>query len=1210
MFHSTDGYTGQADLTVVTNDQGHTGTGGPLTDTDTVHIGVVPQVWYIDNTNTGAGNGAGTAADPFHSIAAFNASAGPGQNDYIVIQTGTGTYTGDGLNLQDGQQVYGAGETLSFTNPVNGAVVNILDGTGTRPTINVTTAGDQGIDLAANNTIRGINITTAAGTTGLDDGQGASGNAVGNLTVSHMAISGAGQAVDIDQGGALNVTLDSVSSSGGAQGIQLGTTVGGTALTGSFVGGTGSISGSTSAGFLVGDGSGGASTGGTLAISYGGTISTGTAVSTVNIQDHSTGLVTLSGNLTHTGTSGSAIILDDNSSSFTFSGSASNLTTGSSNAINITHQTGGTVAFQGGLNIDTTSGTGVNLGTGNAGGTFNFTGGNLTIDTTGGNGFVATGGGTVNVTGSGNHINSGSGTALNISNTTIGASNVTFHDISANGGSNGIVLDTTGSSGGLHVTGNGTTVGASGGGVIQHMTGADGAVAGNGIYLNNTFDVELNGLQLNDFDNSAIRGFSVTGFTLTNSTISGTSGNSSGPTEGAITFGTSNPGGANGLLGTGSSASLIDNVNVSGAIEHTIEVYNQSGSFGLTISNSNIHDNSTASGSDGILMEMQGTATATVNITGNTFSNNKSQAIQVAANDSSSVNLTITNNTITRGTQGNEGIVLSNGSNGDLTTLIDGNTISGFSGVSIFVGQTAGNATAASLLQATISNNNITAPTTATNSAILAFLTSTVGQVSQARILIDNNTVTQNSTQGVARGIFVDTPDANTTPNFDVTVSNNTVHITDSVAGVNGIAVQARRGTMDADIFGNHVDFPNGTPGGVVGIRERQANTDGAATVPTATIQRDGSASGTASGVLADNNPGNTVEILGTVTIAANGTVQLPATPPLPLFAAPGGVASSTGSPGVTQLTQAQLDSVVAAAIGQWAHAGASAAQLAALAAITFSVADLAGDTIGEQTPGHIVIDIDAAGHGWFVDPTPSDNSEFAHAANAAGTDLFTDPSHAAAGHLDLLTTVAHEMGHVLGLSDQTAASDAHDLMYVDLVDGERRLPDPTDVPLVNTTPLTPSIAPGPVGSAPIVSGTPGNDTIDAGHGGNILFGGAGADNFVFANVDIHAATAPPLTHVADYHFAERDAFDFSALTSAFHGSAISDASVVRAVEDPSGTFATLQVNTSDGRLDKGISTWVDVVQLDGAHAGDDVSVLIDSHAAVHVAHLHAGLLM
>ena len=288
---------------------------------------------------------------------------------------------------------------------------------------------------------------------------------------------------------------------------------------------------------------------------------------------------------------------------------------------------------------------------------------------------------------------------------------------------------------------------------------------------------------------------------------------------------------------------------------------------------------------------------------------------------------------------------------------------------------------------------------------------------------------------------------------------------------------------------------------------------------------------------------------------------------------------------------------------------------------------------------------MDAAGRGWFVDPTPNDNSEFTHAANAAGTDLFTDPSNAAAGHLDLLTTVAHEMGHVLGLDDTTAASTAHDLMFIDLVDGERRLPDAADVALANGTSAAQAEAALPpsaqaAAGTPIVVGTAGNDTIDAGHGGNILVGGAGADNFVFANVEIHAATpwslmsalwggAPPvtppaLTHVADYSFAQGDSFDFSALTSAFHGSGASDAQIVRAVEDPSGTFATLQVNAIGpgsigswasmllrGNADNswnGTASWVNVAQLDGAHAGDDVSVLIDSHA-VHLAQVHVGLL-
>jgi hypothetical protein len=220
-------------------------------------------------------------------------------------------------------------------------------------------------------------------------------------------------------------------------------------------------------------------------------------------------------------------------------------------------------------------------------------------------------------------------------------------------------------------------------------------------------------------------------------------------------------------------------------------------------------------------------------------------------------------------------------------------------------------------------------------------------------------------------------------------------------------------------------------------------------------------------------------------------------------------------TPGETHLSQTQFDSVVAAAIGQWAAAGATAAQLAALHATTFSVSNLSGNTIGEQTPGHITIDDDAAGHGWFIDPTPNDNSEFRHAQNAAGTDLLTDASNAAAGHLDLLTAVSHELGHVLGLPDSAAPTDAYDLMYINLVDGERRLPSTENVthagdvapsgairdatsgsaraPAVNNAMSsggpaeTPTVESGPTTQAAATAGNPpvidghaaGNDTLD-----------------------------------------------------------------------------------------------------------------------------------
>ena len=55
--------------------------------------------------------------------------------------------------------------------------------------------------------------------------------------------------------------------------------------------------------------------------------------------------------------------------------------------------------------------------------------------------------------------------------------------------------------------------------------------------------------------------------------------------------------------------------------------------------------------------------------------------------------------------------------------------------------------------------------------------------------------------------------------------------------------------------------------------------------------------------------------------------------------------------------------------------------QIVALGAIEVRTADLDGLTLGlsDVTDGIIVVDVNAAGYGWFVDPSLQRDEEFAH---------------------------------------------------------------------------------------------------------------------------------------------------------------------------------------------------------------------------------------
>jgi uncharacterized protein YbdZ (MbtH family) len=77
----------------------------------------------------------------------------------------------------------------------------------------------------------------------------------------------------------------------------------------------------------------------------------------------------------------------------------------------------------------------------------------------------------------------------------------------------------------------------------------------------------------------------------------------------------------------------------------------------------------------------------------------------------------------------------------------------------------------------------------------------------------------------------------------------------------------------------------------------------------------------------------------------------------------------------------------------------------------------------GLPARGALVIDTDANGRGWFLDPTLLDSEE---SGAAVGGEARRADSGPAAGHYDLLSAVAHEVGHLLGFTSVYAGFAAH----------------------------------------------------------------------------------------------------------------------------------------------------------------------------------------
>ena len=319
------------------------------TDTATVTVTVSGMIWFVNAAAPAGGDG--RLLTPFNCLVGtgcFSGTTADDPGDFIFVFSGT--YNDNAaLVLLNNQKLIGAAATAPLAGPgsITGFTVptfsDALPGTGlASPIVNSTASG---IQLASGNLLRGFTVGNTSNAAGNYDILNTAAATVGTLTVLEVILNGTGGLFRADAGGTLNVSFPTATTtSAGTNGVHVaGATSGSVSL------GGGAISGVAGADVLI--------NGGTITFSCASSITHAANSATVDISNHTTGLVTFTA--TVSASNGTGLQFNNADSTYNFNGVA---TLGGGDAgIDIIGGSSGTFSFVAGSTITSPTGPAFNV---------------------------------------------------------------------------------------------------------------------------------------------------------------------------------------------------------------------------------------------------------------------------------------------------------------------------------------------------------------------------------------------------------------------------------------------------------------------------------------------------------------------------------------------------------------------------------------------------------------------------------------------------------------------------------------------------------------------------------------------------------------------------------------------------------------------------------------------------------------------------------